>query len=576
MSVFIPAADQSNSGTLYTLGNSIEDYLIVNATITLISYTATTITTGSYHSDMLIMGAVLNAGPNSAIEAVNTSIMLMATGAVFNTGANYNGAVQIGTGSILANQGTITSSAGWGISAFGTDVAITNTGLVQGFAGGIIFDNYIVSGTHLDNSGSIIGGRTTSTLDGVGHGIQITASSCDIDNSGRILAKADYKAGIHIGNSLSVQPAYNITILNSGSIGAARGWGVDASDNQAAAIYLVNSGAISGGVGGLQGSAGDDQITNTGTIQLLPGLQSSGFAVSLGAGGDKFINHGKILSNVDLGDGADYFDGRLGSIAGSIVGGLGLDTLLGGAGQETLLGGDNDDVLNGQGGDDELFGQAGNDLLVGGVGNDSLDGGGGNDTYVVDSVNDMVFEDVAAGSDLILSGAVSLTLSAYANVENASLTGTANLNATGTESFNLLLGNAGANLLDGRGGSDNLQGSVGADTLLGGAGNDTLRGGLDADRLTGGSGVDQFIFFAALEASGDVIVDFTHASDRIVLTAFMAGGSFVGAAAFTAAKQVHYIAATGVLEGDVNGDLLADWSLTLASKPVLTTADFLF
>jgi hypothetical protein len=64
-------------------------------------------------------------------------------------------------------------------------------------------------------------------------------------------------------------------------------------------------------------------------------------------------------------------------------------------------------------------------------------GGTGDDTYVVDvSSDDVVTELVGEGSDTVTSANLSLDLNLYLNVENLSLTGSADLNLTGDANAN--------------------------------------------------------------------------------------------------------------------------------------------
>jgi Ca2+-binding RTX toxin-like protein len=141
------------------------------------------------------------------------------------------------------------------------------------------------------------------------------------------------------------------------------------------------------------------------------------------------------------------------------------------------------DSLVGGAGADTLYGGRGNDTLDGGAGDDSLEGGVGNDTYVVNSLGDVVTEQVNAGLDKVQTRLITYTLPA--NVEQLEYIGTpvavldANGKPTGAIELKPLAfagtGNAFNNL------------------ITGGAGNDTLDGGRGADMLTGGRGDDVYV-----------------------------------------------------------------------------------
>ena len=118
---------------------------------------------------------------------------------------------------------------------------------------------------------------------------------------------------------------------------------------------------------------------------------------------------------------------------------------------------------------------SGDGTLWGTEGDDIIYGGAGNDVYVVDDPGDIVDESLpgSGGIDTVLAS-ISYTLP-Y-GVENLSLTGTDNINGTGNELDNFIIGNSGNN------------------TLIGGAGNDILDGGAGDDILMGGTGSDVYIW----------------------------------------------------------------------------------
>jgi trimeric autotransporter adhesin len=164
------------------------------------------------------------------------------------------------------------------------------------------------------------------------------------------------------------------------------------------------------------------------------------------------------------------------------------------AGTATIGTGNNlSNILTGNAVDNTLYGGDGNDILDGGAGDDVLSGGDGNDTYVVDSSNDIVIEEDGKGIDLVKSS-VTFDLSEAldngtlrgAHVENLTLVGTENIDATGNDGSNILIGNDGNNSLDG-GGTDGI-----ADILSGGKGDDTyiVYDGLDTINEKAREGTD--------------------------------------------------------------------------------------
>ena len=135
-----------------------------------------------------------------------------------------------------------------------------------------------------------------------------------------------------------------------------------------------------------------------------------------------------------------------------------------------------------------------------------------------------------------------------------------------------------------------LTGGGGNDTLTGGTGADRLVGGIGVDSLTGGSGRDIFCFAAGetSAASGrhDRITDFVSGVDRMDLSGIDAivatPGSdvfrFMGTSAFDGvAGEINYFYSSSlgitILQGDTNGDRIADFAIDLWGNITLSATD---
>jgi D-alanyl-D-alanine carboxypeptidase len=149
-----------------------------------------------------------------------------------------------------------------------------------------------------------------------------------------------------------------------------------------------------------------------------------------------------------------------------------------------------------------------------------------------------------------------------------------------------LLGGNGSDNLSGRNGDDLLQGEAGHDRLFGDAGNDTLSGGSGRDTMTGGEGADTFVFQASnsRRIDHDIISDFESGIDQLdlsTITTFAADGGFhwIDGQQFSgAAGELRAVASKGGLriEADFDGDLCADFNLTLQHVTTIGETDFVF
>ncbi len=242
--------------------------------------------------------------------------------------------------------------------------------------------------------------------------------------------------------------------------------------------------------------------------------------------------------------------------------------------------------------------------MFGGLGNDSFIGGALDDGFYFGpgrwNATDAVVGNGGTNDQLALDGDYSILVNANAGVETLIL-----LPGPGAtpNNFNITLDNvwtgAGATktvwglnvttamTIDGTAETDGnliFFGGRASDSLYGGAGADAIYGGGGGDFMFGGAGADVFRYDAITDSNGatnatrDRIVDFASGVDKIDLSRIDAitGGvddafSFIGTAAFgNVAGQLRYTAAGGnifIVEGDVDGDGIADFTLSVAMTP---------
>ena len=195
-------------------------------------------------------------------------------------------------------------------------------------------------------------------------------------------------------------------------------------------------------------------------------------------------------------------------------------------------------------------------------------------------------------------------LNVRVNVNDATVGGPvdafANLAIAVTNIPETITGTSRADRLVGHNYAETMNGLAGNDTIFGNGGNDRISGGPGADRLTGGPGKDVFVFskignsapgksgyvnsgtYSPTSGQGlrDVIADFTHAQDRLDLSAVNANTRWGGNPAFSWLGQGNFHqnhpggliyrqynpAGTAndktIIYGDINGDARADFQIS--------------
>jgi Ca2+-binding RTX toxin-like protein len=458
---------------------------------------------------------------------------------------------------------------------------------------------------HVQQDGDVVTESANGGIDTVILSLSTYTIPANVENVDARFASGDI---VITGNALN-----NFIIMGFGPVSVYGGAGIDTVSyfsNGAVTIDLANysfGGAASddylNGIENVTGSSHDDELRGNGSTNILDGglgadllvgrngsdiyyIDNAGDVVVEVAGGGNDEVRVTNLSSYTL---TDYVE-KLTSLTNATFTGTGnaiANEMNGTGAADTFYGGAGADTLNGNGGNDVLYGEGDHDILNGGPGSDTMAGGLGNDTYYVDTTGDSVVELLGEGIDQVYTSLSSYTLGAY--VENLTFTGSGAFHAVGSGANNIILAGSGNDTLEGLSGADQLKGNAGDDVLIGGTGEDTLIGGPGADLLTGGYDGDIFQFNdgdCGLGAGADRITDFVQIVERIDLrgmdadtgTAGDQAFSFIGGAAFSGAAGELRFESDGTdtwVQGDLNGDQVADFEIVLTGQFPLVAGDFL-
>ncbi|TVQ45521.1 MAG: calcium-binding protein [Gloeocapsa sp. DLM2.Bin57] len=442
-------------------------------------------------------------------------------------------------------------------------------------------DNEIIGN---ENDNNLIGGAGNDTLDGVAGTNRLEGGPGDdtyiIRSTEDTIVEAPNGGTDTVISFVDYVLSDNLENLTLEGEEAVNGTG-NALDN--VITGNANNNLLIGGPGNdtLIGGEGDDTLDGTVPEGETPGIDS----LVGGPGNDTYLidHEGDVV--------VEERDGGIDTIFSSVpydlprnveniifTASVGDIEVTGNSADNRIVTIDGNNLLRGLEGDDTLEGGEGNDTLDGGPGADLMIGGPGSDTYIVDNENDQIIEEPKGpDSEDVDEVLASVSYRLPDNVNNITLTGRANIDATGNNLDNVLTGNSGNNRLDGGPGADTMIGGPGGDNtyvvdnegdeviesssnnvstvessidytlgdnlrnliltgnnnisgtgnrldnqitgnqannvLTGGAGNDTLDGGAGADTMIGGPGDDTYI----VDNSNDVIIEEPGEGTDIVL-----------------------------------------------------------
>lgn len=272
----------------------------------------------------------LISGPRHGITADTEVTVTNYAGGVI-IGNNGSGVGSDGTGTVI-NYGTITGTYAGAGNAY--DHSASNGGTSTA-------DNGDGDGVDIDGIATIY---NYGTIQGLGAG---GVDSSGNPNSAEGIAAGggtivNYEGALIYGESVGIliDDGANGTVMSSGRGTSAAAGGV---------VTITNSGTIQGATKAAIGLVGDydDVIVNNATGVIIGGSSAvlvdelssttAGAAIQMGAGNDTLTNYGTITGQnglaIDMGSGDDTLSLLGGTISGTIVGGLGDDTVILGSAQ---------------------------------------------------------------------------------------------------------------------------------------------------------------------------------------------------------------------------------------------------
>lgn len=319
---------------------------------------------------------------------------------------------------------------------------------------------------------------TGNTLDNILDGAQATGANTLVGGTGN----DDYYLGT--GDKVKEAAGAGTDSVRSGALNfsidltntTATGIGFDTAT--VAAIdnaFLLDA----AGVANITGNTLNNNLTGNSATNIIIGGTGND-KLDTGAGGNDTLNGGDgndtyvvRTSTVTYADssGLDLVIGLVDNIDISVAGGTGIEDVTLGNGAKNVTGNALANKLTVNGANNTVFANAGNDTITvnNDTGTNSLSGGAGNDIYIIGNATDTITGELATAgeTDSVQFGGATGTFTMGLNVENITLTGTANIGAIGNASNNIMIGNSGNNTLSGGAGNDTYIVVNATDTITG-------------------------------------------------------------------------------------------------------------